>query len=263
MESSTAVQRPAEQSPVPAALAERLAGHSGAGFRNTTVDDFALPFLHVLQKMSPEVDKADAKYVKGAEPGMLMNSVTQELFDGAKGVTVIPVEFVKVFNLWVPRTSGGGFKGSGRTRDEASAKAVELAKTGFGKPLEIIDTANHFLLMREPSGKLTAVVLSCTSTKLKASRTWMSIMSRVTIGDKPAPSFAKKYLLRTIGQTNDKGTFSNIKAEPIEGSGGWVTAEELDAAEKFFDQLKTGARGADFSALEPEEAAGAGEGPGF
>ena len=236
------------------ALQERMMKHAGSGFEDATINDYALPFLHVLQKMSPEVDKDDPKYVKGAEPGMFMNSVTQELFDGRNGITVIPVKFEKVFNIWVPRAAGGGFKGSATTMQEAVAKIDELKRLGVDKPLEIIDTANHYLLMLEPStGKFTAVVLSCTSTKLKASRTWMSIMARVTIGGKPAPMFAKRYTLKTIAQTNDKGTFSNIQAIAPEPADGWVTAEELDTAEAFFKQLQTGVKGVDFSQAEPIE----------
>lgn len=255
MTAAVSTSKPAPALPVAADLAARLVAHTGAGFQNATIDDYALPFLHVLQKMSHEVDASDAKYVKGAVPGMFMNSVTQELFDGAQGIEVIPVDFQKVFNVWVPRTAGGGFKGSGTSREEAGAKVEELRKLGVDKPLEIIDTANHFLLMREPlTDKLSALVLSCTSTKMKASRVWMSLMARVTIGEKPAPSFAKRYVLKTIAQTNEKGTFSNIKAEVVDGPGGWVTAEELDAAETFFKQIKAGKRGADFSvADEPSD----------
>lgn len=237
----------------------RLEGLSGKGFENTTIEDFALPFLHVLQKMSPEVDKADPKYVKGAETGMFMDSVTQELFDGEKGLEVIAVDFQKVFNLWVPRNAGGGFKGSGRTREEATKIAADLEKQGFDKQLEIIDTANHYLLIRDNEGKLRAIVLSCTSTKLKASRAWMSVMARVTLGDKAAPSFAKKYTLKTVSQKNDKGTFSNIKADVIEGAAGWVNNEELDAALEFYKQLQSGKRGADFSTASDDVAKPVGE----
>jgi hypothetical protein len=246
-----ATQKPAGSNlPISQDLADQLAGLSGLGFGNATMEDYALPFLHVLQKMSPEVDKADPKYVEGAEPGMLMNSVTQELFDGAAGIIVIPVEFQKAFNIWVPRNSGGGFKGTGSTRDEAAQKQAALVESGFDKPTDIVDTSNHYILMRSKDGKLDAIVLSCTSTKMKASRSWMSLMARVTINGKPAPMFAKKYALSTISQKNDKGTFFNIKAEVIDGADGWVSKDELAAALEFHKQLKAGKRGADFSQVD-------------
>ena len=45
------------------------------GAQNISQDDLALPFLKVLGQLSPEVNKVHARYVKGAEPGMIINSV--------------------------------------------------------------------------------------------------------------------------------------------------------------------------------------------
>ena len=55
-----------------------------------TQDDLALPFLKVLGQLSPECNKRDAKHVKGAEPGMIINTVTNEVYDGEKGIDVVP-----------------------------------------------------------------------------------------------------------------------------------------------------------------------------
>ena len=51
-----------------------------------TQEDLALPFLKVLGQLSPEVNKHDAKFISGAEPGMIVNSVTKELHNGTKGI---------------------------------------------------------------------------------------------------------------------------------------------------------------------------------
>ena len=64
---------------------------AGQGITNIKQEDLALPFLKVLGQLSPEVNKRDAKYVEGAQPGMIVNSVTNELYDGNKGVEVLPV----------------------------------------------------------------------------------------------------------------------------------------------------------------------------
>ena len=53
-------------------------------------EDLALPFLKILGQLSPEVNKRDGKYVEGAEPGMIFNSVSGDLYDGVKGIDVIP-----------------------------------------------------------------------------------------------------------------------------------------------------------------------------
>ena len=56
------------------------------GLGNISQEDLALPFLKILGQLSPEVNKRDGKYVEGAEPGMIFNSVSGELYDGVKGI---------------------------------------------------------------------------------------------------------------------------------------------------------------------------------
>ena len=67
------------------------------GSQNMTQEDLALPFLKVLGQLSPEVNKRDGKYVEGAEPGMILNTVTNEVFDGAKGINVLPVFYERKY----------------------------------------------------------------------------------------------------------------------------------------------------------------------
>ena len=54
---------------------------AAAGLGNVGHEDLALPFLKILGQLSPETNKRDGKYVEGAEPGMIYNTVTGELFD--------------------------------------------------------------------------------------------------------------------------------------------------------------------------------------
>ena len=60
------------------------------GFENMTQEDMALPFVRILGQLSPQVTEGDAKYISGAKPGMIYNTVTSECFDGKKGMKVIP-----------------------------------------------------------------------------------------------------------------------------------------------------------------------------
>ena len=50
---------------------------ANAGSQNMTQEDLALPFLKVLGQLSPEVNKQNAKFITGAEPGMIVNSSDQ------------------------------------------------------------------------------------------------------------------------------------------------------------------------------------------
>ena len=57
------------------------------GAQNISQQDLALPFLKILGQLSPEVNKRDGKYVEGAEPGKIINTVTNKLYDE---IEVIP-----------------------------------------------------------------------------------------------------------------------------------------------------------------------------
>ena len=70
------------------------------GLGNIGQQDLALPFLKILGQLSPEVNKRDGKYVEGAEPGMIFNSVSGDLYDGAKGINVIPAFYKLEYVEW-------------------------------------------------------------------------------------------------------------------------------------------------------------------
>jgi hypothetical protein len=78
------------------------------GFENMTQEDLALPFLRILGQLSPQVTEGDAKYVSNAKPGMIYNTVTSELYDGKKGIKVIPCYYKKDFPEWSDRGDGPG-----------------------------------------------------------------------------------------------------------------------------------------------------------
>ena len=79
---------------------------AGKGIGKVGQEDLALPFLKVLVQLSPQVNKRDGKYVEGAEPGMIFNSVTGELYDGVKGIDVITALYKLEYVEWKDRGEG-------------------------------------------------------------------------------------------------------------------------------------------------------------
>jgi hypothetical protein len=227
---------------MPAEMSDLFLQHAGAGLEKATAADFALPFIYLLQKMSPQVDPDSEKFIDGAKVGMFLNTVTGQLYES---LTVVPVDFEKVYIEWVPRDAGGGFVAQYRSKNEAEMNKRE--------DTQIVDTANHYVLVQEEDGSWTPAILSMTSTKLKASRKWLSVISMVTIntaqGKRVAPSFSRMYEVVKEGPiTNDKGTFYTVKVNSIEGEDGWVHDQELfDQALSFRAQLQAGAVGADYN----------------
>jgi len=197
------------------------------GLGNIGQQDLALPFLKILGQLSPEVNKRDGKYVEGAEPGMIYNSVSGDLYDGAKGIDVIPAFYKLEYVEWKDRGEGAG--GPVSVHDSSSdimsqTKADANYKDRLPNGNYVEKTASHFVIITGDSP--TTALISMKSTQLKISRKWNSMMSGIKLKGKnslftPA-SFSHIYRLKTTQMSNDKGTWFGwdvSKAGPITDTG--------------------------------------------
>ena len=80
--------------------ASLLLEDAGSASDNMTADDMLIPRLRILQSGSPVVKKSDGAYVKGAEEGMIFDNVSNQLFSGETGITVVPVSYRRTFIEW-------------------------------------------------------------------------------------------------------------------------------------------------------------------
>ena len=207
------------------ALTGMFEADANTSFSNMGSEDFALPFLRVLGQLSPETNKRDAKYVDGAEPGMIFNTVTKQLYDGEKGVNVIPCYYKREYVEWSDRGEGTSAPvaihsvESGIIKD-ATRDAAYKDRLPNGNYLE--NTASYFVLLE--SGE--AALISMKSTQLKVSRSWNSMMNSIKLKGKngmftPA-MHSHVYNLKTVQQSNDKGTWfgwSIEKVGPVQDKG--------------------------------------------
>lgn len=198
-----------------------LSAHSGAGLENTDRDSFAIPFLAIMQKGSPQVDKDDDAFVKGAEVGDLMLTSTQELFKDEDGVDVIFCGFRRVFLRWASADAGGGFKGE-LTVDEVvrARSAGELVETDgrlYAQNGDVVrDTRVHYILVVRDDGTATPAVLSMSSTQIKKSKMLMTQIQSYVAKDSNGkgftpPSFGHVFHAETIAESNDKGSWRGWK----------------------------------------------------
>jgi len=67
------------------------------GFENVTQEDTSLPYVRILGQLSAEVNESDGKYIEGAKPGMIYNNITNEIFDGKKGIKVVSCYYKRDF----------------------------------------------------------------------------------------------------------------------------------------------------------------------
>ena len=227
-----------------------FAADAGAGMEGATAESFAIPFLSVLQKGSPQVDEASGAAIEGAKAGMFFENVTGKIMDGKKGVLIVPCAYRRVFLRWAPKGSdGGGFKGELAPEvvaDMRSKGAIVEMDGRLYVPLEdgtvndkkcdrIADTRNHYvLLVDEESGAWKEALLSLTSTQIKKSKMLMSALASVKVGGASGmitpPTFANQVRSSSMPESNDKGTWFGIKFELA----GQVTRPEIYAAAKAF-----------------------------
>ena len=201
------------------------------GAQNISQEDLALPFLKVLGQLSPEVNKRDAKYVEGAEPGKIINTVTNELFDEIK---IIPCHYKRQYIEWQDR---GTSTGAPVAIHEASSDIV--SQTTRGKDYKdrlpngnyLDNTAQHFVLALGKTPQ--TALISMKGTQLKVSRKWNSMMMGIKMQGKNGlftpPTYSHIYNLKTVQMSNDKGTWF-----------GWDVTKVGPVTDKsFYDMAKT------------------------
>ena len=200
-------------------------------------EDLALPFLKILGQLSPEVNKRDGKYVEGAEPGMIFNSVSGELYDGVKGIDVIPCFYKLEYIEWKDRGEGPGapvaiYDSSSDIMSKTTPDANYKDRLPNGNYIE--KTASHFVIVSGDSP--STALISMKSTQLKISRKWNSMMSGIKMKGKnglftPA-SFSHIYRLKTTQMSNDKGTWFGWEVSKV----GPVTDQSLYGQAKSFSE---------------------------
>ena len=220
-------------------------------------EDLALPFLKILGQLSPEVNKRDGKYVEGAEPGMIFNSVSGELYDGVKGIDVIPCFYKLEYIEWKDRGEGLGapvaiYDSSSDIMSKTTPDANYKDRLPNGNYIE--KTASHFVIVSGDSP--STALISMKSTQLKISRKWNSMMSGIKMkganGMFTPASFSHIYKLKTTQMSNDKGTWFGWEVSKV----GPVTEKGLyDQAKGFSDSISKGAVKAKHGEEKPKDQA--------
>lgn len=222
---------------------------AGAGTEGVDKDSQAIPFLVVLQPLSPAI--ADG-LVEGAKPGLIMNTVTNELFTD---ILVVPAAFQRRYVEWAPRKKGGGYKGEHMPVDVESGRVGYKADNGWyftpgegGKIIEqglvakdelnqLKDTRSHFVIAVREDGSFFPALMPLASTQIKKSKKLMSMILGVQLRKadgtlyNPA-SFSHQYRLSTVKESNDQGTWHGVQFDPA----GPVVDKEVYAAAKLLNQ---------------------------
>ena len=192
-----------------------------------------IPFLRIIQALSPQLKKSDPAFIAGAGQGDIFNTVTNKVWPADEGVAVLPVFFQMKFLEFIPRSQGGGFVGelSAESKEVRSASrdkdsGMELLSSGN----ELVRTAQHYVKIVHEDGNLENAIVDMKKTQLKKSRLWLSMMMMQKHNGHTLPSFANTYRLKSVEDGNDKGSWGswNISINgPVASIENYNEAKEL------------------------------------
>jgi|TARA_R100001126_G_scaffold93324_1_gene63666 hypothetical protein len=210
MANANAAQNVAKkESKLPTIALETMELDASSGLENISQDDLATPRLKVLMQLSPELEE-----IENAKAGMIFNTVTNDLYDGSKGIRVLPCAYQRQYVEWADRGQGSGapinvFDASSdiltkTTRDDNNKDRLENGN--------YVETCgNHYVLLVTDDGDATPALITMKATQLKKSRKWNSMLLNLKLKGKNGlftpPSYSHYYNLKTVKEGNDKGNW--------------------------------------------------------
>ena len=206
------------------------------GFENVRQESLALPILKLLQNGSGEAQKRNQNYVEGAEPGMFLNTVTKKLYDGDKGINVIPCYHKTEYQEWAEFGTG-----SGRPENIYPADSDILTKTTKDGARDRLPNGNYilnvhqnFVLIVAENGHAESALISMSASQSKVAKKWLSLQMSQTMSDDkgiftPA-SFAYAYKITSVlnsGKGNQWYGYSISLAGEVTNSDLYVRAKDF------------------------------------
>ena len=250
-----------EKSNLPSFLKDKdLSQHA----EHLTQDDVSIPFMQILQQLSPQCVDGDPQYIDGAKPSMVYNTVTKELIETKeKGFDFVPVSYKDTYVEWIPRNAGGGFV---KEYSIADGDTIVTARNENGhdiiqegSPLgtpgnQLNRTHTHFIFVLTDSGYEPAV-MTMAITQLKPSKNLNSLVNNHPIPGAGVIRFAHVINARTEMRKNDQGSWyiwsweykGNLEDEAI-----------FDAAQTFATGVKSGEHKADHAKGDVDSGAAGG-----
>ena len=195
---------------------------AGQGMETITQEDMQIPFLRILQPLSPQLIKTDAKFIKGASAGDIFNTVTGGYWDAEEGVNVLICAYTTKFLEFQLRENGGGFMGELDPNDPDIRKTK---RTGANEVLsngnELVRSAQFLVLAYDENGITSQMICDMKKTQMKVAKQWNTRRAGLKImhpekGLFNPPMWATPWKLTSIQESNDKGSWFNYAVQQLE-----------------------------------------------
>jgi len=191
-------------------------------------EDVAIPRIVILQSNSPQCNPAHGKYLEDARQGMIMNTVTNELWDGKNGVMVVPIAYRRAHYQWPPRGKEGAqtaAMGPAKDWGPVEPEGPEFYRdeknrlrlyTTPGKPQDkdhLITATAEYIVQVAGQTNFYPAILSMSRTQLKKARNWNGAMRNVAVKHPSGNGFFNPawfyfaYNLTTVPESNSEGNW--------------------------------------------------------
>jgi len=240
------------------APADDYSEYAGAGFEGLEADELQVPFFRLLQTNSPDLDPTSPIYKEHARPGMILNTLTEELIDGRTGFMFLPVRRDHLYLEKAPIEAGGGMVSVWSPSDPRIGplkdRQGKFGRLKLESGNELIEVRSLYGLGTTEAGTIEGII-SFSSTQMKK---YASIVSKanqlIRVGADPKkwlPLFAYQWQLGSQPESNKKGKFFGWRVSLVGGNPNTARvpadSELFARAASFFKMLRAGKASADFA----------------
>lgn len=215
----------------PMSMEDMLESDSGSGMENLTSDVLQIPFLTILQALSPQVTRGNSEYIKDAQAGMIFNTLTKQVYpavaaDDEPGILVSAVYFATKYIEWKDRKKGGGLRRvwgedlSFQNSPDYTYNAESQTYVNVDGESSVIQHLETYLQMlgTPEQMELSQAIVSMKGTQLKKAKMWNSLRTNLRVKTPSGklinpPSWFGVYRLRTALEHNDSGNWFGWKIE--------------------------------------------------
>jgi hypothetical protein len=259
---------------------------AGMGMEDVDKSEFKVPFLRILQPLSPQVKPLAEGGIPGAQASMIFDTGSGRFWDGKEGLEFIPVHRDHNYVEYIPRNLGGGFVGIHAVDDplvlELRAKqgrfgrlSTTTKRDNNGLPLdgtEVSETFYLYGLSIDKDGFAQRVIVPFVSTQIRKYQSFMSRQMSIkyvnprSTDEAPLPPvqpplWAHRWRLTTIFEKNKKGEFYGwvltLAAKKPDGTEEPPTKSLIPRSDplyaegrSFYDLLQEGKAKADYTKAE-------------
>lgn len=182
-----------------------------AGFEEMGLDTMAIPFIRIIQELSPQMRKNKPEYNPDAEEGMFVNTVSGRLYTSP--IKVIIGKFQRTFLEW--GTTRGKLMGvhtpeSVELRDDLMRNEKnQLVDPATGHTFQ--DCYSYYVLNVEDMEEGICII-SCVSTNIKAAKKLNRNLMHTMLpnSSKRALPYFMVWEVSTTDESNDEGEWKGI-----------------------------------------------------